>query len=554
MSLGRLICVPAAAFFLLGTRLPADESGHEGHDHGAEVEKLGTVDFPVSCSEAARKAFPRAAALLHSFAYGRAEQAFQEIVATDPSCAMGYWGVAMTRFHPIWAAGNPVAEPTAEDLRVGADAVRRAKASPLPTPRERDYVEGVEAYYKDAATLDHPARSAAFAEAMERLHQRQPQDREATIFYALALLGTALPTDKTYVTQRKAAEILNAVLPEAPDHPGVAHYLIHSMDYPPLAELGLPAARAYAKIAPSAPHALHMPSHVFTRLGLWDESIDSNIASAAAALRLVQKAHPGASSYDQLHALDYLEYAYLQTGRDADARRVAEEIGKVGALDVPQFAAAYALAAVPARYVLERRSWTEAAGLAVRPDSFPWSRFPQSEAMVHFARAVAFARSGNAAPARAALERLAELQKLVAQRKDAYWADQVEIQRRAAEAWVARQEGRNDEALALLRSAADLEDAGDKHAVTPGPVLPAREQLADLLEELGRSQAALEAFETVLKTSPGRYRSLLGAARTASRAGDRAKARAHYAALLAQCARSERPELSEARAFVAQAP
>ena len=458
----------------------------------------------------------------------------------------------MTRFHLIWAAGNTAAEPTSADLKVGAEAVKKAKALPVESPRERDYVEAVAAYYKDYETVGHPARAEAFAKAMAHVREQHPGDKEASIFYALALLGVALPTDKSYALQKEAAGILNGLLPNAPDHPGVAHYLIHSFDYPALASLALPAARAYAKIAPSAPHALHMPSHIFTRLALWDESIASNLASAETALRLVSKEKPGAASFDQLHALDYLAYAYLQKGDDAAARRVLEDIRRVEALDVPQFAAAYALAAVPGRLVLERRAWSEAASIDVRPASFPWARFPQSEAIVHFARAMAFARAGDVAASRSALDRLTALQKAVKERKDDYWAGQMEVQRLAASAWLARREGRDAEALAAIRSAASLEDATEKHAVTPGVLLPAREQLADLLLELGRPEDALVEYETSLTTSPGRFRSLLGAARAAGKIGDHGRSRKHYAALLAQCPGSNREELKEARASVAE--
>lgn len=527
----------------------------EKHEHAAsELEKFGKVEFPVSCSAAAQEKFHRAVALLHSFAYEEAEKAFVDVLATDLSCAMGHWGIAMSLYHPVWAAANPSAAPTPAELKRGWEAVQKAKTTGSPTPREKDYISAIEDFYKDADRLDHSTRAVAFEKAMERLQQRHPEDKEAAIFYALALLGTAPPTDKTYAKQKKAAEFLNRVLPETPEHPGVAHYLIHSFDYPQLAQVALPAARAYSKIAPSAPHALHMPSHIFTRLGFWDESIESNIASAAAARRLVAKTHPGATAFDELHALDYLEYAYLQTGRDGEARRVLEQLTAVKKLDLPNFAAAYALAAVPARYSLERRSWKEAAALTVPLASFPWSRFPYAEAIVHFARGVGGARGGELAVAGEAIERLSSIQKGLAEKGDVYWAEQVEIQRRAAAAWLAHAKGKREEAVSLLRSAADMEDASEKHPVTPGPVLPARELLGDLLIELQSPGQALKEFETSLATAPGRFNGLHGAARAAELSGNHEKARHYCAELVALCrsADTERPELKEAKAFLAK--
>jgi tetratricopeptide (TPR) repeat protein len=427
--------------------------------------------------------------------------------------------------------------------------VTKAKAVPAKTDRERDYIAAVEAYYKDSETLDHAARKLAYEKAMEQVAAKYPQDREAATFYALALLGTASPMDKTYAKQKKAGEILNKVLPAAPDHPGVAHYLIHSFDYPQLAEIGLPAARVYSKIAASSPHALHMPSHIFTRLGLWDDSIQSNLASAATAKRHIEKTKPGASSFDELHAVDYLAYAYLQQARDDKAKEVMDAVAKVGALDLPNFAAAYALAAVPARYTLERRQWKDAAALTVQPAGFPWAKFPYAEALVHFAKAIGGARGSDLTAARAGAARLAELHQALASAKDVFWTGQVAIQRRAADAWIAFAEGRKEEALTLMRAASDLEDMTDKHPVTPGSVLPARELLADMLVEMGRPAEAVKEYEASLQTAPGRFNSLAGAVRAADAAGDKAKAKAHYAKLEELCAKSDgtRPELAALR-------
>jgi tetratricopeptide (TPR) repeat protein len=531
----------------LSLPIHGDEAQQHEHRHDGS-EKLGTVDFPVSCNPAAQQGFGRAVALIHSFWYDEAEKAFTEVAGLDPSCAMAYWGIAMSNFHPIWAP------PTPPELERGRAAVAKGKSLPIPTERERDYIAAIEAFYKDAETVPYGVRKANFEKAMEQVYLKNPKDREAAIFYALALLGTAPPTDKTYAQQRKAGDILNKVLPGAEDHPGVAHYLIHSFDYPQLAEIGLPAARVYSKIAAASPHALHMPSHIFTRLALWDDSIESNLASRAAALRHVEKTKPGYSSFDQLHALDYLVYAYLKEGRDKDAAQVLSEVAAVDKLDLPNFAAAYALAAVRARYVLERRQWAAAAALTVRPSSFPWDKYPYAEALTHFARALGGARGGDAAAASRGLARLTEIHKALLDAKDAYWAGQVEVQKVAAEAWIAHTEGKDDDARRLMRAAADLEDSTDKHPVTPGSVLPSRELLGDLLFELGEATPALKEYERSLATAPGRFNSLSGALRAAERAGDKQKAAELFAKIESLCARADgsRAELAALRATYAK--
>jgi len=527
---------------LAGGSAAAQEQDHSHHH--AHAEKLGTVSFATSCAPAVKAPFARAVALLHSFWYDQAEKAFGEVAAADPSCAMAHWGVAMSVYHPIWAP------PTPAEIERGQEAVAKAKAAAAPTARERDYVAAIEAFFRDADTADHRTRAVAYEKAMEGVHLRHPDDREAAIFYALALLGTAPPADKTYANQKKAGAILNRVLPAQPDHPGVAHYLIHSFDYPQLADLALPAARSYSKIAESSPHALHMPSHIFVRLGLWDDAIRSNMESAAAARAHVEKTLPGARSFDELHAIDYLAYAFLQQGRDAKAREMVESIRTVQKLDNPQFAAAYALAAVPARYALERGQWAEAAALEVGPSFFPWATFPYAEAITHFARAVGAARSGDAGRAREAVERLEALHKAAVDAKIGYWPAQIEIQRRAAAGWLARAEGRNDEAARLLKEAADLEASTDKHPVTPGAVLPAREMYADLLLELGRPAEALAEYEAAVAIAPNRSYPLAGAVRAADAAGQREKARSHYATLEKVTAQGDgaRPELTQLKA------
>jgi tetratricopeptide (TPR) repeat protein len=503
---------------------------HE-HDHAHPApEKYGKVHFASSCNAEAQPVLERGVALLHSFAYVKAAKVLEEASSKDPGCGMAQWGIAMSYFHTIWGP------PTEDEFAAGKKAAQQAAAIGASTRRERDYITAIGAYYQGDA-VPHPTRVAAFENAMAGVAERNPKDHEAAIFHALSILGVAYnsPPDKTYAKQKEAAKILNGLLTVEPDHPGIAHYMIHSFDYPELAQLALPAARAYAKIAPSAPHALHMPSHIFTRLGMWKESIESNLASARTAQAWIAKTHAGATAFDALHATDYLEYAYLQTGQDAKAQELVDNVAKVTSFDIPQFAAAYALAAVPARHALERRAWSEAAAVSAAPGTFPWAKYPYAKAIVHFARAVGAARAGNVEAARTDVAMLAEIQASLKGQKGFDWATQVEIQRRAAAAWVARAEKKDAEALALMRSAADLEDSTDKHPVTPGSVLPAREQLGDLLAELGQPAAALTEYETSLRSAPARLNSYDGAARAADRAGKKQEAKAFRERLLALC-------------------
>ena len=503
---------------------------HE-HDHvHLAPEKFGQVHFPTSCNPQVQPAFERGLALLHSFAYVKTAAVFQEVSAKDPGCGMAQWGIAMSYFHAIWGP------PTEDEFAAGRAAAQKAAAAGAPSARERDYIAAIGTYYQGEGVA-HPSRVAAYEKAMAGVAQRNPDDHEASIFHALAILGVAYnsPPDKTYARQKEAAKILNRLLAVEPEHPGIAHYMIHSFDYPELAELALPAALAYAKIAPSAPHALHMPSHIFTRLGMWKESIDSNLASAQTAQTWVAKTNPGATAFDALHATDYLEYAYLQTGQDAKARELVDRVAKAKSFDIPSFAAAYALAAVPARNALERRAWKEAAALTAQPATFPWAKYPYATAIVHFARAVGGARTGDLETARQAVASLAEIQGTLKGQKGFDWATQVEIQRRAAAGWLARAEKKDAEALALLRSAADLEDSTDKHPVTPGSILPAREQLADLLSELGQPAAALVEYEASLRSAPARFNSYQGAAQAAEHAGKKQESKVFHERLVALC-------------------
>lgn len=512
-----------------------------------KAEKLGTVHFPISCSPAAQQQFERAVALLHSFWYEEAVTAFTRITETDAACAMGYWGIAMSLWHPLWQP------PSEQELKKGWEAAEKAKALGGKTSRESDYIAAIHSFYRDREKLDHPTRAMAYEQAMEQVHLRYPDDREAAVFYALALDATAMPTDKMYANQLKAAVLLEKVFAEQPNHPGVAHYLIHSYDYPALANRGLTAAREYAKIAPSAPHALHMPSHLFTRLGLWQESIRSNLASWRSGKEYFRQIAKEATWDQDLHAMDYLAYAHLQGAQDGEAMTVLNELAAIRKVEPESFVAAYAFAAIPARLAVERHRWAEAASLAVAPSTFPWNRYPWAEAITVFARALGAARGGDPAAARRDLERLQALRNDLEQAKSTYWAGQVEIQRRAAAAWLAKAEGKNEEALQLMRSAADLESATEKHPVTPGSIVPARELLGELLLEFNQSAQALSEFERSLRAEPNRFNGLYGAARAARLSGDRGKAKTFYNELIALCSQAdtERAELVEAKTFVA---
>jgi tetratricopeptide (TPR) repeat protein len=536
------------AVFAAAAMLPA-ASATAQHDHAHAhglPETLGTVDFPTSCRPEVAAAFTRATALLHSFGYEEARKGFEDVARQDPQCGMAHWGIAMTYYHPIWAP------PNENELSAGRAAAEKAAALGAKTDRERAYVAAIGAFFRAS---DPRARARAFRQGMEDVARRFPDDDEAAIFHALSLLATAPPGDPTFAGQKKAAEALNRLLPRHPDHPGIAHYVIHSFDYPALASDALPAARAYAKIAPSSSHALHMPSHIFTRLGLWQDSIASNIDAADAGRRLVAQTHPGAASFDALHALDYLEYAYLQVDDQAKARAVLDEAARAKTFDEANFAAAYALAAVPARWALERRDWKSAALLDLPSVALPWSQYPYVPATTYFARTLGAARSGQLERARESLAKLQQIQSELAKAPvpGPYdWAGNVESMRLAAAGVLARAEGRDDEAASLLRSAADLDEKTGKHPVTPGSILPPRELLADVLLESSRPADALAEYEISLREAPNRFNSLAGAARAAQRAGKPQRAAELYARLIEMTApASQRPELREARVFVA---
>lgn len=499
--LATLLCVPLCSF--------ADELHSHGDHAGHDLGNIGATHFATSCNEAAQKEIDRGVTLIHSFWYAEAEQSFRRAAGADARCGIAWWGVAMSNLHPLWAP------PTPPELRTGGEAATKAQQVGANTTRERGFIDAIAIFYKDADTKTHGDRMAAYEKSMASVAAANPQDDEAAIFHALALLGVASPNDKTYAKQKQAAGILNRILPRQPAHPGIAHYLIHSFDYPELAELALPAARSYAKLAPGSPHALHMPSHIFTRLGLWDESIASNLASAEKARSYTDHAMPGAVAFDELHAVDYLVYAYLQQGETDKARALVQRTAAVKKLDnANHFAGAFAIAAVPARFALERQDWSMAAALTV-PMVVDWQKVPYAEANIHFARAVGASRAGELTIARDAIARLEAIRQMLLDQKNTYWADQVEIQRRAAAAWLAR--ANNDPAaLELMRSAADLEASTEKHPVTPGAILPAREQLAEMLLDAGKSQEALTEIQRVLHDAPHRRNAEQLAARARS--------------------------------------
>ncbi len=504
------------------------------------------VNFAISCGPEAQKAFKHAVWTLHSFWYPEALRAFTDIGKAEPGCAMAYWGVAMSRWYPLWYP------PNAEALKAGSEAVEKALAAGPKTERERDYIQAIAAFYRDSDKLDHRSRAVAYEKAMEQVHARYPEDREAGVFYALALNATQLPTDATLANKKKAAEILNAVWAEQPNHPGVVHYLIHADDSAQLAEAGLPAAICYAKIAPEVPHALHMPSHIFTRLGLWQQSIESNRDGHAAALKYVRR-NLGPDAYDgeTVHTMDYLEYAYLQTAQDKKAKEVVDELLSYRKGDGANLPMAYAVAAIPVRYALERRDWEAAAALSPPAINFPMEKFPWAEAMVAYGRALGKAHTGDVAGAQAEIAKLQALKDRLAEAKDSYWANQVEVQRLGAAGVLAQAQGDAKKAVELVRAAADLAATMDKHPATPAEALPARELLADLLFEL-KDSAALAEYEQSLKSDPNRFRSILGKARAAKAAGDANASRDAYQKLLALAnqADAERPELAEAKAFL----
>ena len=529
-------------------------TAQETHKHKHEMgEQVGQVNFKVSCSPKVQSQFNRAVAWLHSFEYEEAEKEFELIAVADPQCGMAYWGVAMSNYHPLWTP------PTPDELKKGVTAVEKANAAGAKTERERAFIASITLFFKDADKVDHSTRATAYYESMKKLYERDPSDNETAVFYSLSLISVGMmANDKTYAKEKEAAQILNRVLKREPQHPGVTHYLIHSYDYPALAELALPAARSYAKIAPASAHAQHMPSHIFTRLGLWQEAIKSNLdARASAKAFAARHKMPGAWD-EQLHAMDYLAYAYLQGAQDKEAWGVFQELNKIRRVDPPSFKVAYAFAAIPARYALERRQWAEAAKLSLQPGTvtnLSWDNFRWAEAYLHLARAVGAARTGDKTLARAEVDELKAIHQQLGEIKSGYdWARQVEIQSKIAEAWLSFAQGNSEAALSEMKDAADADDATEKHPVTPGSILPAREQLGELLLEQKKPVEALHEFEVSLRVAPNRFNGLYGAARAARLASDEKTARLYFSKLVELCRHADaaRPELEEAKEFVAR--
>jgi hypothetical protein len=500
----------------------------------APAEDLGKVHFETSCKPDAQRQFDRAMLYQHSFWYRASQKSFEDALKADPECAIAYWGIALSLLY------NPHVAPPAKNLAEGAAALEKGKATGAKTPRERDYIDALGAMYADYEKVDHRTRVLAYLKAMEQLAQRYPNDDEAQIYYALALNVGASPADKTYANQLKGAAILEKIWTRQPEHPGIAHYLIHLYDTPALAEKGLAAARRYAKVAPAAAHAQHMPSHIFTRLGYWQESIASNVESA----RVAKEA---ADLHDQLHSMDYLVYAYLQLGQDGKAKAVIDDMMKVTGFTETFLPGPYALAVSPARYAVERGDWKAAAELQVRP-----SALANVQAITYFARALGAARSGNPEAAKIDIAKLAELRDKLRDAKDGYWSEQVDIQRQVATAWVLYAEGKRDEALNAMSAAADAEDKTEKHPVTPGVPKPARELYGVMLLDSGNANEALTACEATLKKEPNRLGAYAGAATSAEKVGDKAKAREYYEKIvtIADGADNSRTEVDNARAYL----
>ena len=480
---------------------------------GPDQRQLGKTDFSFSCSEKARDTFNMGLALLHSFEYSEAEKAFVKVLENDPDCAMAYWGIAMANFHPLWAA------PNKEELQKGTRASSIALNLKGSNKREQAYIEAIHAFFNGHEELKHAERAKLYEQAMEKIYLEYPDDKEAAILYTLALDATADPTDKTYTNQKKAGAILNKLYPGRPDHPGVVHYIIHNYDYPELAPLGLEAARKYASVAPSSAHALHMPSHIFTRMGLWDESIQSNLASAAAAKCYAEALGANAHNDQELHAMDYLVYAYLQTGQEQKAKEQIDYLRSMKSMFPEGQTSTYAIAAMPARYVLELRNWKEAASLDTTTTLFDMDKYPWSKAILHFTRVLGAVHTGNIVAAKKDLTSLEKQHARLVKSGDDYKANQVLIQVKMANAWIQFAEGDKENALAGMQAAAELEEKTGKHPATPGEVIPAREILGDMLLAAGKNEAAQEAYKANLKRTPNRKNSLSGASIAANRSG-----------------------------------
>jgi tetratricopeptide (TPR) repeat protein len=520
----------------------ADEGQH--HHHGS-TEEIGKVDFPISCPKAAQADFERGVALMHSFWYEESDKTFGALAEKYPKCAMAHWGVAMSTWHQLWTP------PSGAELDKGVAAARKAESlAAKASPRERDYIQAIATYYRAYANTPAKKRAEAYSAAMEQVYKKNPNDREAAVFYALSLITITDPNDKTFARQRTGGPILKKIFAEQPHHPGVAHYIIHNYDYAGLAEEGLDAARRYAAIAPAVPHALHMPSHIFTRVGMWQESIKSNSDSERAAIDYAKRTNMDGAWDQQVHAMDYLAYAYLQSGQHRAAAKVLDDLSKIKKVVPNTMVAEYAVAAIGARYAVERRDWKTAASLPLRQSA----RSAGLIGMIHLSRALGAAHTGDFAQADAEMAEMEKLHKQLAEANDSYWAGQVEIQRAAAAGWLAHEQGKNDEAERLLRQAADLEDRTDKLNVTPGVIVPARELLADFLMETNQAAPALKEYAKTLDAAPRRFNALYGAARAAQAAGESATARKYFAKLLESAPKADDglAQIVEAKRYVGQ--
>jgi tetratricopeptide (TPR) repeat protein len=523
---------------------PKMDSGHASMPAStAESAQFQDVHFPISCSAAAQEQFDRGVSMLHSFFYPETVNAFTKVAEIDPSCLMAYWGIAISQ------RPNPLVPPfDSANLKRGYEAIQKGQSLRPKTQREKDWLSAMELFFKDADKLDQTTRSKLYEKAMEQLHMRYPEDSEAAVFYALALLENVSFSDKTYTSQLKAVAILEKIGARQPNHPGVTHYLIHSYDYQPLATRGLPAANKYAQIAPSAPHAQHMPSHIYSMLGMWEQSIKSNQATLVVGKDYAARNYPEFADASQPHSLDFMEYAYLQLGQDKEAKAVVDEAASMKPVKFARIDTA--LAAVPARYALERGAWAEAAQLEPRTSNYPYV-----EAIGQFASAMGLARTGDAARARQHLERLRALnQSLLGLADQAYWARQTEVLVEGASAWIARAEGNDSEGLKLMRAAAALEDSSEKNVAMENRLFPMRELLGYMLLELNQPKQALAEFRASLKSTPNRLRGFYGAGKAAELAGDRTTARSFYEKLVAltKNANGERAELADATAFLAK--
>ncbi len=510
--------------------------------------QFGELSFGLSCSNATQENFDLAISLLHSFEYEEAEKAFAKVIDIDPSCAMAYWGVAMCNFHALWRP------PTVDDLEKGSLAIKIARSIENKSERETDYIDAIASFYTDWDKIDHSTRIGRFEKAMEKIYNQYPEDKEATIFYALALNSAADLSDKTYKNRRKAGKILEQLFPDQPNHPGITHYIIHSYDYPELANLALDAARRYASIAPASAHAQHMPSHIFTRLGLWDESINSNLDATTSAQCYAEQVGMNGNWDEEIHGTDYLVYAYLQQGRITEAKQLLDYLESIPNIHPLGVKGAYPTAAIPARFYLETRQWEKAAELKMPSQDYPADRFPWSNGIIHFTRILGAVHTNNLEAARRDLDEINKCHQYLLDKDNTYMANQVLIMIKAAEAWIQFTEGNIDHSIELMRVSAEMESKTEKHSLTPGEVLPSQELLGDLLLGAGKPNQALSAYESNLKIRPNRFNGIYGAAIAAKKAGDNKKAVAYYMQLIALTANSnsKRPEIEEARSFIAQ--